>query len=75
MCADIEYSPADKKTVYIDANTRIQVHNTMLLLPQAEKEQCAAFIVRPFFWYFVWKLKSDRDSAGRTRLGRLVLRP
>ncbi|KAJ7222442.1 glycosyl transferase family group 2-domain-containing protein [Mycena pura] len=35
----------DDKSIYIDANTRIQILDTMLLLPHAEKEQCAAFIV------------------------------
>ncbi|KAF8874734.1 glycosyl transferase family group 2-domain-containing protein [Infundibulicybe gibba] len=35
---------ADEKSIYVDANTRIQILETMLQLPQAEKEQCAAFI-------------------------------
>ncbi|KAK7469308.1 hypothetical protein VKT23_003792 [Stygiomarasmius scandens] len=35
----------EETSVYIDGNTRIQVLDTMLLLPQADKEQCAAFIV------------------------------
>lgn len=39
-------SGPDEKSIYIDANTRIQVLDTMLLLPHAEKEQRAAFIVR-----------------------------
>ncbi|KAH0828624.1 glycosyl transferase family group 2-domain-containing protein [Lanmaoa asiatica] len=30
--------------VYVDANTRIQIMDTMVLLPQADKEQNAAFI-------------------------------
>ncbi|KAJ6466992.1 glycosyl transferase family group 2-domain-containing protein [Mycena sanguinolenta] len=34
----------DDKTIYVDANTRIQILETMLLLPHADKEQCAAFI-------------------------------
>ena len=34
--------------IYVDANTRIQVMDTMVLLPQADKEQNAAFIVRVF---------------------------
>lgn len=38
--------PSDEKTdcIYVDADTRIQVLDTMVLLPQAEKEQNAAFI-------------------------------
>ncbi|KAF8201059.1 glycosyl transferase family group 2-domain-containing protein [Mycena galopus ATCC 62051] len=38
-----EVSP-DEKNIYVDANTRIQILDTMLLLPHADKEQCAAFI-------------------------------
>ncbi|KAJ7366666.1 glycosyl transferase family group 2-domain-containing protein [Mycena albidolilacea] len=34
----------DDKNIYVDANTRIQILDTMLLLPHADKEQCAAFI-------------------------------
>ncbi|KAI0288324.1 glycosyl transferase family group 2-domain-containing protein [Russula brevipes] len=34
----------EEKSVYLDANTRIQVVDTMMLLPHAEKEQNAAFI-------------------------------
>ncbi|KAF9234330.1 glycosyl transferase family group 2-domain-containing protein [Melanogaster broomeanus] len=30
--------------IYVDANTRIQIIDTMILLPQADKEQNAAFI-------------------------------
>ncbi|KAF8551621.1 hypothetical protein OG21DRAFT_1417653 [Imleria badia] len=30
--------------IYVDANTRIQIMDTMVLLPQADKEQNAAFI-------------------------------
>ena len=40
------YSGPEDKSIYVDANTRIQILDTMLLLPNAEKEQCAAFIVR-----------------------------
>jgi len=32
--------------IYVDANTRIQVLDSMFILPQAEKDQNAAFIVR-----------------------------
>ncbi|KAJ7905080.1 glycosyl transferase family group 2-domain-containing protein [Mycena leptocephala] len=34
----------DEKNIYVDANTRIQILDTMLMLPHADKEQCAAFI-------------------------------
>ena len=39
------YSGPEEKSVYVDSNTRIQVVDTMLMLPLADKEQCAAFIV------------------------------
>lgn len=32
-------------SVYLDANTRIQIVDTMMMLPHAEKDQNAAFIV------------------------------
>jgi hypothetical protein len=35
----------EEKSVYLDADTRIQIVDTMLMLPHAEKEQNAAFIV------------------------------
>jgi hypothetical protein len=38
-------SGPDEKSVYLDANTRIQIVDTMMMLPHAEKEQNAAFIV------------------------------
>ncbi|KAG5652322.1 hypothetical protein H0H81_005435, partial [Sphagnurus paluster] len=34
----------EERFVYVDSNTRIQVIDTMLALPAADKEQCAAFI-------------------------------
>ncbi|KAI0300105.1 glycosyl transferase family group 2-domain-containing protein [Multifurca ochricompacta] len=34
----------EEKSVYLDANTRIQIVDTMLMLPHAEKDQNAAFI-------------------------------
>ncbi|KAI0339326.1 hypothetical protein BDW22DRAFT_620375 [Trametopsis cervina] len=34
----------DDMSIYVDANTRIQILETMMDLPMAEKEQCAAFI-------------------------------
>ncbi|KAH7890394.1 glycosyl transferase family group 2-domain-containing protein [Phlebopus sp. FC_14] len=40
-----ECAPDEKADcIYVDADTRIQVIDTMVLLPQAEKEQNAAFI-------------------------------
>ncbi|EPQ51585.1 hypothetical protein GLOTRDRAFT_140976 [Gloeophyllum trabeum ATCC 11539] len=38
-----EVGPEDK-SIYVDANTRIQILETMMLLPHADKEQNAAFI-------------------------------
>ncbi|KAK7689381.1 hypothetical protein QCA50_007173 [Cerrena zonata] len=35
---------ADDHSIYVDANTRIQILETMMDLPTADKEQCAAFI-------------------------------
>jgi hypothetical protein len=35
---------AEDRNIYIDANTKIQILETMLQLPQADKEQCGAFI-------------------------------
>ncbi|KAF8452284.1 glycosyl transferase family group 2-domain-containing protein [Boletus edulis BED1] len=34
----------DATAIYVDHNTRIQILNTMVALPTAEKEQCGAFI-------------------------------
>jgi hypothetical protein len=31
--------------LHLDSNTRIQILDSMDLLPQAEKDQCGAFIV------------------------------
>ena len=31
--------------IYVDGDTRIQILDTMLDLPRADKEQCGAFIV------------------------------
>ena len=38
-------SSIDDKAIYVDANTRIQVLETMMDLPTADKQQSAAFIV------------------------------
>lgn len=35
----------DDTSIYVDANTRIQILDTMMDLPTADKEQRAAFIV------------------------------
>nr|VWP00008.1 Acyl-CoA ligase AFT1-1 (EC (AF-toxin biosynthesis protein 1-1) [Ganoderma boninense] len=40
-----EVAPEDR-SIYIDANTRIQILDTMVDLPTADKEQSAAFIHR-----------------------------
>lgn len=40
-------SDPEAKSIYVDANTRIQILDTILHLPQADREQSAAFIVRP----------------------------
>ncbi|KAF9004624.1 glycosyl transferase family group 2-domain-containing protein [Cyathus striatus] len=53
-----EVSPEDK-SIYVDANTRIQILETILLLPQAEKEQCAAFI-RDERVLVIWSDSLDR---------------
>lgn len=44
-------SSPDEKNIYVDANTRIQILDTMLMLPHADKEQCAAFIVGHSFFF------------------------
>ncbi|KAJ7058515.1 glycosyl transferase family group 2-domain-containing protein [Mycena amicta] len=36
--------PEDATAIYIDRDTRIQILDTMAHLPQAEKEQCGAFL-------------------------------
>ena len=40
------YSDDDTVGLFVDTETRIQVVDTMSMLPTADKEQCAAFIVR-----------------------------
>lgn len=49
----IPFSPSipsapDESSIYVDSNTRIQVLETMMDLPTADREQLAAFIVRLF---------------------------
>ena len=38
-------SKEDADCIYVDNDTRIQIMDTMAVLPRADKEQCAAFIV------------------------------
>ena len=42
-------SGPDDRSIYVDANTRIQIIETMMDLPTADKEQNAAFIVSVHF--------------------------
>ena len=46
------YSAPDERSIYVDADTRIQILETMLMLPQADREQCAAFIVSALSSHF-----------------------
>ena len=41
----VALSAEDALAIYIDANTRIQILDTVSHLPKAEKEQCGAFLV------------------------------
>lgn len=43
----VNYREPNEQSVYVDLDTRIQILETMLELPNAEREQCAAFIVSP----------------------------
>lgn len=40
------HSKDDSDCIYVDNDTRIQIVETMAFLPRADKEQCAAFVVR-----------------------------
>ncbi|PPR00631.1 hypothetical protein CVT24_005477 [Panaeolus cyanescens] len=42
--AALSESHPEDKSVYVDAETRIQILDSMLMLPMADREQCAAFI-------------------------------
>ncbi|KAL1694017.1 glycosyl transferase family group 2-domain-containing protein [Schizophyllum commune] len=42
--AALSQLPEGERSLYVDASTRIQVLDTMMQLPYASKEQCAAFI-------------------------------
>lgn len=59
--------------IYVDSNTRIQVLDSMFLLPQAEKDQNAAFIVRllSFFLSFPFYLSSTARRTSPRRMERL----
>lgn len=46
LTGDTSFSGPDDDYIYIDRDTRIQVIQTIGELPQAEKDQCGAFIVR-----------------------------
>ncbi len=68
--------PSDENAtaIYVDDDTRIQILDTMFDLPQADKEQCGAFIVG-------WVPPVDtfylliRPIARRTGAGCLVRQP
>ncbi|KAF8954800.1 glycosyl transferase family group 2-domain-containing protein [Flammula alnicola] len=49
----------DEKNIYVDAEMRIQILETMLMLPQADREQCAAFI-RDERVMVIWSESLDR---------------
>ncbi|PPQ75054.1 hypothetical protein CVT26_012056 [Gymnopilus dilepis] len=49
----------DEKSIYVDSETRIQILDTMLKLPQADREQCAAFI-RDERVMVIWSESLDR---------------
>ena len=54
-------------SLYLDLNTRIQIIDTIGLLPEAEKDQCGAFIVSEFaqppYCLFVAKKKISEMNA------------
>ncbi|KIM43612.1 hypothetical protein M413DRAFT_68979 [Hebeloma cylindrosporum] len=49
----------DERSIYVDSETRIQILETMLMLPQADREQCAAFI-RDERVMVIWSESLDR---------------
>ncbi|KAF8816381.1 hypothetical protein BYT27DRAFT_7183930 [Phlegmacium glaucopus] len=49
----------DERNIYVDAETRIQILETLLMLPQADREQCAAFI-RDERVMVIWSESLDR---------------
>ncbi|KAH7886770.1 glycosyl transferase family group 2-domain-containing protein [Phlebopus sp. FC_14] len=42
--AGLSTVPDDAQAIYVDSDTRIQIIDSMSMLPRAEKEQCGAFI-------------------------------
>ena len=70
------YRSPNDNSLHLDPNTRIQIIDSMDLLPQAEKDQCGAFIVSysaPFIfssWSFLKK-----KIARRTRRRSMELQP
>jgi len=63
--------PPDSNFIYIDLNTRIQILDNVGYLAKADKEQCAAFIVRHvlIFGLITFSLSF---AARRARSGHLV---
>ncbi|KAF8908094.1 glycosyl transferase family group 2-domain-containing protein [Gymnopilus junonius] len=49
----------EEKSIYVDSETRIQILDTLLKLPQADREQCAAFI-RDERVMVIWSESLDR---------------
>jgi hypothetical protein len=56
------YSDDETRGLFVDTETRIQVIDTMSMLPSADKEQCAAFIVRAFTFPTATVFSSDQLS-------------
>lgn len=48
LISPFRFSGPDDRSIYVDANTRIQIIETMMDLPTADKEQNAAFVVSLF---------------------------
>ena len=63
FCSPIHFgsisSSSEDTCIYVDSETRIQILDTMLLLPQADREQCAAFI-RDERVMVIWSESIDR---------------
>jgi hypothetical protein len=66
----------DADAIYLDDDTRIQILDSMIDLPRADKEQCGAFIVGLSSCMGLGCLRSltsfSHDAARRARTGRLV---
>ena len=68
-------SDEDADAIYVDDDTRIQILDTMLDLPRADKEQCGAFIVRWFLLFLMSllvQLCHSHNTARRASIDRLV---